>query len=1162
MKILKLKIYNIASIEDETIDFTSSPLAESDVFLITGKTGSGKTTILDAICLALYRTTPRLWQSIGTKVENNSDNLALNDPRQLMRRNTGEAFVILTFEGIDGHEYEAEWHVQRGKKKKPNVSLDPATWSLKDITAGKEYTGRGEKVNDVRDAIRQAVGLEFSQFCRTTMLAQGEFTRFLKSSEKEKVEILEKITHFTEYTLIGRRIYEITTEKKKNLDEALAKAQDMGLGDEELKALQQEIMTIETLVKQKGEERALLLSKRQWLTDDAWLNKEKTELANALQAAEMKTNADEFKGNELTVRQWRDTADARAALKERQEAEKNIMQNERQLISLASRYKTLLGGIAFYEHLQKEKGEAYVLVNKYITENAAKDELYAKADGIAMQLTRIADDRKRIAEENRKISDNRLMLAENVIPRCNSAEKTLSDAKEALAKCENETKGKQEELDVMGMNVLYKKQQDITALVALIDHAKTMLNNLDSARKAYAERGRQLDKALAELNEKKRTVADMQPSLTAAKARMEASEELLRKHNNTVEKWAVNMRHSLNVGDVCPVCRQTISNAIPEESLIRDLYLQVKEQYNKDKREYDELLGTWNKLTAEVNADSNSYRRDKQAYDNDKTVAEAELAANDACGRCGITTMTEGIRQQLDALLAVSLSQCEKLKNAIAAGEEKEKEIKRLRKTMSAMKKSIDMELQPAFDKCKTAKESIEKAIDTSCIVIKTAEEAIAQNTTDINRYIQEAEWAESPKDYAAKLSADARAYRDKLQEKNTLEKGLEQLASIMDNTRDTQRNILAALPEWKSIKTDECRRNNSLLSEMNSLANAVTSNIALCNKASETISKAQQRIDSYIADNPLMNISILEKLGSLTSTYIEGIEAECQRLRSDIQKQQALLANVNQRIRQHLDNDISQMITQEDNLETLDERIGSIETETNLLNQEYGVKKKTIEDDKVKKSNAAHLKELADKARAEYDRWQRVNTHIGDATGARFQKIAQSYILGSLLNSANVYLRRLAPRYTLRAVPGTLYISLEDAYQGFASRGTDSLSGGESFLVSLALALALADIGDSLSVDTLFIDEGFGTLSGQPLTNAIHTLRTLHSQSGRHVGIISHVEEVKANIPVQIQVIQEGNNSSSKIQVNSISTATIPAIAEDYRDKDRTKRHGNTEIT
>jgi exonuclease SbcC len=118
--------------------------------------------------------------------------------------------------------------------------------------------------------------------------------------------------------------------------------------------------------------------------------------------------------------------------------------------------------------------------------------------------------------------------------------------------------------------------------------------------------------------------------------------------------------------------------------------------------------------------------------------------------------------------------------------------------------------------------------------------------------------------------------------------------------------------------------------------------------------------------------------------------------------------------------------------------------------------------------------------------------------------------------------------------VPGTLYISLLDAYQGFARRSTDSLSGGESFLVSLALALALADIGKGLQVDTLFIDEGFGTLSGQPLTNAIRMLRTLHSQSGRHVGVISHVEEVKAHIPVQIQVNQEGNSSSSTVTVIS----------------------------
>ena len=128
--------------------------------------------------------------------------------------------------------------------------------------------------------------------------------------------------------------------------------------------------------------------------------------------------------------------------------------------------------------------------------------------------------------------------------------------------------------------------------------------------------------------------------------------------------------------------------------------------------------------------------------------------------------------------------------------------------------------------------------------------------------------------------------------------------------------------------------------------------------------------------------------------------------------------------------------------------------------------------------------------------------------------------------------MKTLTDRYTLKVAPGTFVISIEDAYQGFASRAASTISGGESFLVSLSLALALSDIGQQLAVDTLFIDEGFGTLSGEPLQNAINTLRSLHTKAGRHVGIISHVEELKAKIPVQIQVNQEGNNSSSTIKI------------------------------
>ena len=230
--------------------------------------------------------------------------------------------------------------------------------------------------------------------------------------------------------------------------------------------------------------------------------------------------------------------------------------------------------------------------------------------------------------------------------------------------------------------------------------------------------------------------------------------------------------------------------------------------------------------------------------------------------------------------------------------------------------------------------------------------------------------------------------------------------------------------------------------------------------------------------------------------------------------------------------------INEEDTVETLADTIEQLENVVIAqFNQQLGAKNKELEDDRKKKEGLATLETAKEAAQKDYDEWHVIAKELGDSEGKRFQRIAQSFILGNLLNSANSYLKekKLAERYTLKAVPNTLHISIEDAYQGYATRSTDSLSGGESFLVSLALALALSDIGEGLAVDTLFIDEGFGTLSGEPLTKAINVLRTLHNNSGRHIGIISHIEEVKNNIPVQIQVEQDVHSSSSTIKVDVI---------------------------
>ena len=1132
MKIKRLHIHNIASIEDEEIDFTASPLKESDVFLITGKTGAGKTTILDAICLALYRTTPRLEQCENTKVENNSDNLTLDDPRQLMRRNTGEAYVILTFEGIDGHDYEAEWHVQRGLKKKASSSLSPATWLLHDITADKRYEGRGDKVADVRQAMQQAVGLDFSQFCRTTMLAQGEFTRFLKSNEKEKVEILEKITHFTEYTKIGRRLFEITSEKKRLLDDALLKAKDTGLNDEEIALLKEEIKAIEEQLRQKGKENATVGKKLQWLNDDVNLKKEKADCESALHKVEEKTGSKSFIQNERTLAQWRETAEIRQVMKEKKEAEKNISIYENEMSEKACTYRLLLDGLAYLENQLQDKSAAYTKVMDYIESNKKKEALYAKADSIVMQLRQITSDRKKIESEKRRLSEYCLKLSNTITPSFLNANKALEEAKAKLSIIENNEKQKQEELDAMGMKALYDRLNKATAILAAIDEAKTMLHHLDSTKKAYAEKEKQLKTDLAVLENKRLEVMLQKPMVEAAKLALNSSEDLLLRHKDTIEKWAQSMRHKLHVGDKCPVCQQVIKDVPPAETALMEMYNDVNMKYEEAKRMYDVQSQLYNKLEAEVKAEEKSYNTNRLAHDNDKSVAEAENNALKACRKCGIPTISDDIHHQLTAIRIANEQERDNLKVIIAQGETINEALKSIRKSLSAQKTHIEKVLQPTFDYSKSEKEKCEKEMENALTIIGTTNESLRKNMEEVSSSIAESEWTADPLAFATLLASWASTYKQQQQAKTTLEGEMLQLEQQITTIRDSRQSILAMREQWKDYIPTNPVEQQSLVSRFNTLSGEVASTLALLNKANDTIMHAKEEISSFIESHQDIDITRLDELYLLQSSFIDTITNDCEQTKRDLQQCHTLLANVELRMKNHIAEEISSSISEDDTIENLTVTHSQLSDEISMLNQNYGAKKKTLDDDKMKKEGAEELRLKAEEARKEYDRWQRVNAYIGDANGTKFQKIAQSYILGSLLHSANVYLQRLAPRYTLKAVPGTLYISLEDAYQGFATRGTDSLSGGESFLVSLALALALADIGDTLSVDTLFIDEGFGTLSGQSLTNAITTLRTLHSQSGRHVGVISHVDEVKANIPVQIQVILEGNNSSSRIEI------------------------------
>ena len=202
----------------------------------------------------------------------------------------------------------------------------------------------------------------------------------------------------------------------------------------------------------------------------------------------------------------------------------------------------------------------------------------------------------------------------------------------------------------------------------------------------------------------------------------------------------------------------------------------------------------------------------------------------------------------------------------------------------------------------------------------------------------------------------------------------------------------------------------------------------------------------------------------------------------------------------------------QEENLNT--ERTFST-MEARLLQQEKN--KLTVEQ---------IAKELAEKQTIA-ERWAKLNKLIGSADGAKFKVIAQSYTLNLLLLHANKHLSYLSKRYKLQQVPDTLALQVIDCDMCDEIRTVYSLSGGESFLISLALALGLSSLSsNNLKVESLFIDEGFGSLDAESLRTAMEALEQLQMQ-GRKIGVISHVQEMSERISVQVQVHKKVNGKS-----------------------------------
>lgn len=1147
MILQQLQIHNIASIEDATIDFEAQPLADSEVFLITGKTGAGKSTILDAICLALYASTPRLENtSMQGEMRDNEKDIKIKDPVQLMRRNTGEAFVRLTFTGSNGVHYEALWSVARARNKVTG-KIQNKKWALRNLDTDFTYA----KDKEIREEIALAIGLDFKQFCRTTLLAQGEFTRFLNSKDDEKAEILEKITGVDAYSRIGAKIFEQTVEKKKIWEDSQQKIEGIQiLNDEEIAQKNNQLQQLDEQSQQIKNTLEKEQKKLRWLQREQDFRQRKEQAKEDLAHVKTIAESDETQQQEQTIALWNHTIEARAKMNEAASCAKTILQQENQLQSLEQTFRQIQGAQSY--ELQQEQTIALSIrnIDDYLAQEAPKVNLYENAQALNTLINSYL--------KNKKDAENNLQYANQIKKELSTQyQPKLENAKTMLEECQKtynqqviKAQEAETELEHLHLPQLRQQQEALKTLLNDIQVAKNLLELLHEEQNRHVLSKENLVQLQNSIQEKEKQLQVLTQESHDAEIRKNTLQLAYEKQRESINKWAKSIRMKLQIGDTCPVCQQRIENTLPHEDNIDALVVEAEKLYKDAENEYNKILTSQNALDADIKALKNSLANEQKVFAKCcESLAKATQKAQEAAKK-----IPEGENGE-----AQTRANLEKVSAQIAEAEAKEKEAKKLRTLRDQKLQEYEVQrngMLAAQQKVDDTQHRIEVIEAQISLQNKNSKKALQ----DIHLLIGEAgnlswqnDWHTMLTEFGKEVEDGAITYKMNTEKQQKLVAELKQFEEGNKNLAAALDAIIKLIPTWGTPSKEPLmlKRIPKVLTRASELQSQITAALQQMNAAKEKeedtkkwlkefMEKKQEMLKDFSDKEQeiLLDENLLLQLDTLQQCDIAEKTEAINRIKQQLVSKQTVWDELEKAYQLHTGEyealfDEDEKISEEESLDTrISTSIASLEAQLSELGNQRGGIIRDLEIDRSNKAKVGSLLQESAQKKADFEKWSRLNQLLGDATGNKFRRIAQSYVLASLIHSANGYMRTLSDRYILKVVPGTFVISLEDAYQGYVSRAASTLSGGESFLVSLSLALALSDIGTQLSVDTLFIDEGFGTLSGEPLQHAVNTLRSLHSKSGRHVGIISHVEELKERIPVQIRVNQEGNNSSSTIEI------------------------------
>ncbi|MDD4515505.1 AAA family ATPase [Massilibacteroides sp.] len=989
MKILAIRGKNIASLEGEfAVDFTTEPLVSANIFAISGPTGSGKSSLLDTMCLALFARTPRTDQAkeLNVRLKDVSDDaLVQSDPRFLLRRGTASGYAETDFVALSGQRYRARWSVSRAREKE-NGRLQNPRVSLFNIDKEEEEQGTR---SELQQKIADLIGLSFEQFTRSVLLAQNDFSTFLKAEQGEKAALLEKLTGTELYSRISKRIYEKNAEARTAFE--ITQTQIAGielLSEEDERILNRQAKETEALLK------LLEQYKKEWNT-----------LNEAVNSTSLLLKKKETEKKEAEER-W----------------SKALHLREKTEIVLDVETKAAAALEQSLKELQPQLIEARKLDTELV--NATK---------------LLTDHSKRLAESERKN---------------NEAQKKVQTITSSLKQ------GETERASITDWFVKFKSKEKIaTQLPSLLLH-------LDAAERTRTviEKARQEEKKVKQ--EIERLTKEAASFSSLLKKREEDMEQLNLQRIKTEEE--------LNTIDTLQIEQQ------------KELILTQREQLLQE-----QLLFS--------------------SVGNDAKELRSKLTDNTPCPVCGsidhpfATKEVHERMQEIQLRIIALTQQSNTIDKQLKDIAERRKQLDKLRELLVRVTKELSETEKSQNDlnnNITVLSNRLQQLLDAQTEQNEELDRALSATNNLFDNIHWQEKWMENPVDFRQRLSLFVSEWQSK--EKRVRE--LEQLLSGLKSELISYTTFSETLQKELSVVKEEF------------------------NKQNETCRSLQEK------RNYLLNGKAADQVETEHLNLIDAKKTQIKQLQQTLAEQSGI-AEQSRGQKEQISKDLLSLTetlkTAQTSLEDWLTRYH--ETSEGLLPEERWSKTlelKTGIDFRLKaqeanKKRIAGLKKDADQKQKISDQWAKLNELAGSADGAKFRRIAQSYTLDILLSYANVQLQSLTNRYRLERVPDTLALQVIDRDMCDEIRTVHSLSGGESFLVSLALALGLSSLSSNrMKVESLFIDEGFGSLDTETLRTAMDALENLRTQ-GRKIGVISHVQEMTERIPTQIRINRLGNGRS-----------------------------------